>query len=128
MTTPPSRVRAYLSAARHLPSILQQSTHVARDHQLLTEQVRRDEDALRELTQRVGHLEDRVASAVAALDRMHQTLVDADPRMAYDVVTAVRDDVRSLLIEVTEQSNLAASRRARPAPATDPVTSPVTDS
>lgn len=50
-------------------------------------------------------LRDLANGVQQTVDRMHQTLVDADPQLALEIVTAVRDDVRSLLIEVTEQLN-----------------------
>jgi hypothetical protein len=47
-----------------------------------------------------------------SVDRMHRTLVDADPQMALEIVTSVRDDVRGLLVTVAEQANLVRDQLA----------------
>jgi len=65
-----------------------------KDHRLLVDQVAR-------ISAAAGHLEE----ISAQLSSIHRTLADADPQMAYEIITAVRDDVRSVLVEVTEQSN-----------------------
>jgi hypothetical protein len=84
-----------------------------KDHRLLVDQVAR-------ITAAAGHLEE----ISAQLASIHRTLADADPQMAYDIITAVRDDVQSVLVEVTEQSNRAAAalvaRVGEPSPSGQP--------
>ena len=107
MSSNPSSFRLLMGNLRRLPSLGQELVVMAKDHRLLVEQVRRDEQRLNEVAARLVAAEDQVRGIGESVDRLHQTLVEADPHMAYEIVTSVRDDVRSLLVEVTEQSNLA---------------------
>ena len=99
---------------RHLPSLFRELVVVARDHRLLVDRVSRDEARLNEALVRVEHLENVARGLGESVDRMHQTLVEADPAMALEIVTAVRDDVRSLLVTVAEQANLVRDQLAAP--------------
>lgn len=104
------RLRSFASALRHLPSTSRELITLGRDHRVLVEQMRRTETQLAELTQRMQRNEDLARGVSESVDRLHATLVEADPRQALDIVTAVRDDVRTLLVEVAEQANLLRDR------------------
>jgi len=105
-----TRLRSLAAAIRHLPATSRELVTLGRDHRTLVEQVRRTESQLNDLSQRTHHVENLVKGVSESVDRLHATLVEADPRQALDIVTAVRDDVRSLLVEVAEQANLARDR------------------
>jgi len=100
-----SSVRYLLGTIRDLPTIRQRLELLEKDHHLLVNQVRVAEGRLNEVTASLEIITAQVTS-------IHETLVEADPRMAYDIVTAVRDDVRNVLVEVTEQSNRVADALA----------------
>jgi hypothetical protein len=100
-----SPLRSAVASFRALPGLRHQVLAARREYDQLVQQSRRDSQALAELTVRVSHAENQIAGILESIERMHQTLVEADPHMAYDIVTAVRDDVRALLVEVTEQAN-----------------------
>lgn len=105
-----SRLRSFAAALAYLPRTRAELLTLSRDHQALVAQVRRFEERSAELLQRTEHAEAIVAGLDAAVERLHATLVEADPRQALDIVTAVRDDVRALLVEVAEQANLQRDR------------------
>jgi hypothetical protein len=99
---------------RHLPTLCRELVVVARDHRLLVERVNRDEAAVADALVRLANVEDIVRGLGESVDRMHRTLVESDPAMALDIVTAVRDDVRSLLVTVAEQANVARDELSAP--------------
>ena len=105
-----SRLRSLAVAIRHLPATSRELMALSRDHRTLVEQVRRTETQMNELSQRTRHTEDVVRGVSESVDRLHATLMEADPRQAIDIATAVRDDVRALLVEVAEQANLLRDR------------------
>ena len=104
-----SRFRSYLGSARDLPSIRQRLEVLEKDHRLLLDQVRLDEDRLAQVTATANDAASRLRDVSAQLESVHRTLAEADPQLAYEIITTVRDDVRSLLVEVTEQSNRASA-------------------
>jgi hypothetical protein len=89
-----SRVREFLASLKASPETRRRTGDLERDHRVLLATVR--------------ELQDQVEGLHRSIERMHQTLADADPQLALDIVTQVRDDVRGLMIEVTEQLNLEA--------------------
>ena len=101
---------------RHLPTLCRELVVAARDHRMLVERVARDEARLNEALSRLADVEDVVRGLGESVDRMHQTLVEADPAMALDIVTSVRDDVRTLLVTVAEQANVVRDQLAAPTP------------
>ncbi|MCC6226242.1 MAG: hypothetical protein IT195_07540 [Microthrixaceae bacterium] len=110
MASSPSGLRSFAAAIRHLATTRHEMIALARDQRALVQQVRDAEQTIDDLAQRTRHAEDLVAGLDASVERMHRTLVESDPRMALDIATAVRDDVRTLLVEVTEQANLLRDR------------------
>ena len=114
MPSESSTFRSLASTLRHLPSLRAQLVTLTKDQRVLVQQVREVEDRLAEMTHRLQHAEDRANGVEEALARLHQTLVDADPQLAMEIVTAVRDDVRTLLVEVTEQANAASAALLSP--------------
>lgn len=105
MTTS-SKLRSFAAAVRNLPAMRHELTVLTRDHRALVEQVRNAEALVAELAQRTRHAEDGVRGVEESVERLHRTLVEADPRLALDIATSMRDDLRKLLVEVTEQANL----------------------
>lgn len=68
--------------------------------------------ALPTLKERVDALADRVAAlastaehAAAMAEEAQRALAGADPREALDIVTATRDELRRLSVDLTEQVN-----------------------
>jgi hypothetical protein len=75
--------------------------------------------SLPSLRERVDALSDRVATLSASTEQAarqaeraahlaeeaHQALVRADPQQALDIVTATRDELRRLSVDLTEQMN-----------------------
>jgi len=64
------------------------------------------------MRERLDALADRVATlsatterAAAMAEEAHRALSGADPRQALDIVTATRDELRRLSIDLTEQMN-----------------------
>jgi hypothetical protein len=88
------------------------------------------------LRERVDVLGDRVASLAATAERAadhaeaaarlaedaHQALVRADPAQALDIVTATRDELRRLSVDLTEQLNRLSAEVASASLATAPAT------
>jgi hypothetical protein len=107
-----------LSTLRRLPTFTHELQLFLRDHAVLSEQVRRHEATLLNHGERLVNVENHLRGLSEQVDRLHQTMTEADPHMAYEIVTSVRDDVRALLVEVTEQANQLRDRLvATPAPA-----------
>ncbi len=57
-------------------------------------------DHLREQGMEISQLRAEVAELAATVDRLHRTMVEADPQMALDVVNAVRADVAALAVSL----------------------------
>jgi len=106
---------------RRLPTFTRELQLFLRDHAVLSEQVRRHEATILNHGERLVNLENSVRGLSDSVDRLHQTMTEADPHMAYEIVTSVRDDVRSLLVEVTEQANEVRDRLVATPPPTPSV-------
>ncbi len=90
----PRSLRSYVGSVRDLPLLRDRLEVLERDQRVLGEQMTRMSAAAAQLE-----------AISAQLSSIHRTLEEADPQMAYEIITAVRDDVRTLIVEVTEQSN-----------------------
>ena len=100
-----SRLRSLLGSIKRLPATDRELRVLLRDHRQLVEQVRRDQQRLEDAEHALRHAAAQVQGVQEAVDRLHATISEADPQMAYDIVLAVRDDVRTLLVQLTEQAN-----------------------
>jgi hypothetical protein len=89
-----TRLRSVIGAVKALPDTRRRTIVLEHEHQAILAAV--------------NAFADQVDRNEQAINRMHQTLVDADPQRALDIVTQVRDDVRAFLVEVTEQLNREA--------------------
>lgn len=98
-------LRATLSSLRAANETRARVTALERREQVNAETI----EALRAGLASVADLADQVEALRHRVDGLHQALVDADPQMSLDIVTAVRDDVRRLLVEITEAHNRAAA-------------------
>lgn len=87
-----------------LPSRLRRLYRLLRDVDVVA-----DAELLAELNQRTIALAHRVDHLTAVLDQ-------ADPQATYEIVVAVRDSVRDLAVELTEQANRTSELLAELSP------------
>ena len=62
-------------------------------------------DATAEATRVANEARDMARSALEMAEAAHHAIEDADPREAMAIVTAVRDEVRTMTLEVTTSLN-----------------------
>jgi hypothetical protein len=89
-----TRLRSFAAAIMASDQTRRRTSDLERDHRMLLATVH--------------ELQEQMGSVHRSIERMHQTLADADPQLSLEIVTQVRDDVRALMIDVTEQLNLDA--------------------
>ncbi len=94
--TTPMRERVRSILGRDRLEIVEQAARQA------TTLCRLQAERLEALEQRVAALAAEAAKVQARVDQLEETLVAADPAMTRHIVTAVRDDVRRLVIEVNQ--------------------------
>lgn len=81
-------------------SQLETVEQMARQQQILQ---RSDRERLDALEERIVALTSTVESVAASVDRLHATVVAADPQLMRSVVEAVRADVTRLSVDVNSQ-------------------------
>lgn len=71
---------------------------------------------LLEVEQTLSEVKSRVDAMAHQLEHLHARMEQADPQATLDIATGVRDSVRDLTVELTEQANRTSELLAEVAP------------
>ncbi len=70
-------------------------------------------DRVAELARTTEHAAASAARATTLAEAAHEAVVTSDPAQALEIVTATRDELRRLSVDLTEQLNRLAEVRAQ---------------